>query len=144
MFGLAAKSRTVRIETRARNVITRQVRDVDGAVPMSARIVPGPVAIRPLRAPTQRFLTAARAAGVRARLSRDAGTYLCNYLCWRASEAAAQAEGPRLVAFIHVPRVREAHTLRSRPKHAPITRGDLAHAGEVILLAALQATRGPR
>jgi pyroglutamyl-peptidase len=144
MFGLAARSRSVRIETRARNVIMRQVKDVNGAIPVSARIVSGPVAIRPLRSPAGRFLAAARAAGVRARLSRDAGTYLCNYLCWRASEAAAQASGPRLVAFIHVPKVREAHRLRSRHTHAPITGANLAHAGEVILLAALETARGLR
>jgi pyroglutamyl-peptidase len=141
MFGLAAKSRSVRIETRARNVIARQVADVGGAVPVTATIAPAAVATLPLRVPARRFLAAARSAGVPARLSRDAGTYLCNYLCWRASEAAAQARGPRLVAFVHVPKVRAGHALRSRRKVPPITHGDLTHAGEVILLAALQAAR---
>ena len=50
-------------------------------------------------------LAAARAARVPAVLSRDAGRYLCNYLCWRAAEATRRKGGPRLAAFVHVPKV---------------------------------------
>jgi pyroglutamyl-peptidase len=78
------------------------------------------------------LLAAARATGIPARLSRDAGRYLCNYLCWRAGEAAAKAQpgsGPRIVTFVHVPPVRA-------------TRIDtLVRAGEAIVLAALAAAR---
>jgi pyroglutamyl-peptidase len=144
MFGLAARSRSVRIETRARNVITRQVADVVGRRPAAATIAAGAVATRALPVPARRLLAAARTAGVPAVLSRDAGSYLCNYLCWRASEAAAQARSPRLVAFVHVPKVREAHALRSRNTHPPLTFGDLVCAGERVTLAALAAARGLR
>ena len=54
--------------------------------------------------PAQPLLAAAKAARVTAVLSRDAGRYLCNYLCWRASEAVTGG-GPRLTAFVHVPPV---------------------------------------
>ena len=53
--------------------------------------------------PARRLLAAVRAARVPATLSRDAGRYLCNYLCWRATEAARKTGGPRLAAFVHVP-----------------------------------------
>ena len=52
---------------------------------------------------TARLLRAALATGVDVRSSRDAGRYLCNYLCWRGIEAARRPDGPRLAAFIHVP-----------------------------------------
>src|SRR5262245_53051046 len=84
MFGLAGRTKHVRIETRARNVLTRVVPDADGQIPLTAAIVPGAPMALSLRAPTHRLLMAARATGVPAALSHDAGSYLCNYLCWRA------------------------------------------------------------
>ena len=49
--------------------------------------------------------TAARrvGTGIDARASRDAGSYLCNYLSWRAIEAVGADDGPRLAAFVHIP-----------------------------------------
>src|SRR5262249_25271926 len=93
MFGLANRTKHVRIETWARNARTR-----------TTMIVPEPPARLPLRLPAQRLRRAAQAAGVPATLSHDAGRYLCNYLCWRAAETARNG-GPRLAAFIHVPLV---------------------------------------
>jgi pyroglutamyl-peptidase len=119
MFGLASRTKHVRVETRARNALTRLVPDADGQVPVAASIVPGAPTTVPLRAPAWRLVLAAR------------GRYLCNYLCWRAAEAA-RAGGPRLVAFIHVP------SLRRIPVHRPaLTLEDLAQAGEAILRTAL-------
>jgi len=135
MFGLAVRSKFLRIETRARNVLSRIVPDAAGRLPSAAMIAPKAPAALTLRAPAQRLLAAARASGVPSRLSRDAGRYLCNYLCWRASEAAAKAgpgRGPRVVAFVHVPPVR----------HAPLS--DLVRAGEAVVLAALAAARAQR
>ena len=37
---------------------------------------------------TAKLLRAALGTGIDARASRDAGSYLCNYLSWRAIEAA--------------------------------------------------------
>jgi pyroglutamyl-peptidase len=73
---------------------------------------------------TRRLLRAAQACGVEAKLSRDAGSYLCNYLCWRALEAAHAGNGPRLTAFVHVPPVAPG----------PATAVGLAKAGEALLL----------
>ena len=103
MFGLATRATQVRIEMRARNAITRRF-------PMSADesrspppFVPGRPRPLPLRTPAQRLLSAARATGVPVALSRDAGRYLCNYLCWRAAEAAGAA------------RLGSSHSCMSRP-----------------------------
>jgi len=90
-----------------------------------------------LRGPAQRFLTAARATGVRVALSRDAGRYLCNYLCWRAAEAAGIG-APSLVAFVHVPAVRRASSQSPRDL---LTLDELIEAGEAIVRAAVAAAR---
>jgi pyroglutamyl-peptidase len=101
MFGLASRARTLRIETLARNSLGR-LPDVSGHVPPARAIVPRGPKTRALPTPAQALLAAARAADVPVRLSRNAGTYLCNYLCWRAAEIAG-SNGPATVAFVHVP-----------------------------------------
>lgn len=141
MFGLAAGSRCLRIETRARNAISALTRDAEGRLSFASSIVAGePRALR-FDTPVHRLALAARTARVPALLSRDAGRYLCNYLCWRAIEAAAKPGGPRLAAFIHVPNPRYAAlqcNLRRRPLPglAELTRG-----GQAILLMIVAAGR---
>ena len=140
MFGLAGRTRHVRIETRARNAISRVVPDAAGRRPRAGTIVAGAPATRAMRAPAQRLLKAARSAGVKAALSHDAGRYLCNYLCWRASEAAGQPNGPKVAAFVHVPKVRPARGAR----RARLTFDQLVRAGEAIVLAAIAGARTAR
>jgi pyroglutamyl-peptidase len=137
MFGLATRTKHIRIETRARNVLTRLVPDADGQIPATAAIVPGAPMALSLRAPAQRLLMAALASGVPAALSHDAGHYLCNYLCWRAAEAA-RAGVLRLAAFIHVPGLRRAQVKLRGPA---LTFDDLTRAGEAIVRTALAAAR---
>jgi pyroglutamyl-peptidase len=49
------------------------------------------------------LLRAAKSGGLPARLSVNAGDYLCNYLYWHALAAAGKRGGPQKAAFIHVP-----------------------------------------
>ncbi len=136
MFGLAGRTSHVRIETRARNALTRRLPDVGRYVPVAATIAPDAPAALPLRVPAQRLLLAAKAAGVPAALSRDAGRYLCNYLCWRAAEAGRHNGAPRLIAFVHVPVVRRGQIRASR-RRSSLTMDDLVRAGEAIVRAAI-------
>jgi pyroglutamyl-peptidase len=139
MFGLAQRTQHVRIETLARNTLSRALADVAGILPTANAIVAdGPTALA-LPAPAQRLLAAARTAGARAALSRNAGGYLCNYLCWRASESATSAGGPQVATFVHVPLVRPLTTVT--PGATPRTLGDLVQAGEAIVEAATMAAR---
>ena len=117
MFGLATRAKRVRIETRARNALAL-LPDVKGATVHRTKIAPGETAALSMPMPAIRLLNAARTARVPAVRSRDAGRYLCNYLCWRAAEAAAAKDGPRLAAFVHVPPVP-----RTRARAGPIKRG---------------------
>ena len=140
MFGLAGRTKHLRIETRARNALTRLLPDAAGYVPAAATILPEAPSTLPLRVPAQRLLMAARSAGVPAAVSRDAGRYLCNYLCWRATEAACNG-GPRIAAFVHVPIVRRTDVHRG--PHRRLTLDELVAAGEAIVRAALAAARRP-
>jgi pyroglutamyl-peptidase len=137
MFGLATRSRRIRIETRARNARNLVTPDADGQLPPSERIAGGAPEFLPLCAPSRHLAEAARAAGVAAATSRDAGNYLCNYLCWRAGEAARQDGGPRIVTFVHVPPVTGAGKKSPHSCKESFTMESLLNAGTEIVLAAL-------
>ena len=140
MFGLAGRSRHLRVETRARNSFARMLARRRRTFPRHARpsILRAPPALS-LRAPAQRLLMAARATGVPAELSRDAGRYLCNYLCWRAVRLGCRLGAPRLVAFVHVPGV--PRTQGPQQRRSKLTLDDLVRAGEAIVRATVVATR---
>jgi pyroglutamyl-peptidase len=114
MFGLAARSKNMRIEILARNALSR-FPDAERVSPAARRIVRGAAPMK-ARAPIRRMLRAARQSQKTSTLSRNAGGYLCNYLYWRALEAAALPGGPALVAFVHVPSTLRPGT-RPSPRH---------------------------
>ncbi|HSP50158.1 MAG TPA: pyroglutamyl-peptidase I [Pseudolabrys sp.] len=140
MFGLAPRAKTIRIETRARNAVSL-LPDVGGvALHRHASAAGGPTALA-MPAPARRLLAAVGATRVPATLSRDAGCYLCNYLCWRPTEAAGKKGGPQVAAFIHVPKVRRGPVPRARGKNRPLAPADLARAGGAILAAIAVSAR---
>jgi pyroglutamyl-peptidase len=160
MFGVATRSHRVRIEQRARNRIA-MFPDASGHRPAMRTIAPHRDAQRnPL--PAARLVKAARTAGVAAAPSRNAGAYLCNYVYWRALEAAAQPDGPGQVIFIHVPPVglkelpkklfkrprrRLARKLPSRRRtRKPRAPGldDLVRVGEAVVLAMMSLAAARR
>jgi len=140
MFGLAPRAAIVRIETRARNAVSL-LPDASGIALRRLTIAAGGPAALAMPAPARRLLAAVRATRVPATLSRDAGRYLCNYLCWRAAEAASKRGEPRVAAFIHVPKVRRGPVPRARVKNRPLASADLARAGGAILAAIAVSAR---
>jgi pyroglutamyl-peptidase len=140
MFGLGPRAKTIRIETRARNAVSL-LPDAGGIALRRLTIAAGGPASLAMPAPARRLLAAVRAAGVPATLSRDAGRYLCNYLCWRATEAAGKKGGPQVAAFIHVPKVRRGPVPRARVKKRLLALADLTRAGGAILAAIAVSAR---
>jgi pyroglutamyl-peptidase len=137
MFGLAARTPFLRIETRARNAITTIWPDADGTRVRKGSIAPGTDALT-FGPHTAKLLRAALATGIEARASRDAGSYLCNYLCWRAIEATGREDGPHFAAFIHVPLLARDGTARIP---GGITLEALVDAGEAMLGEMVKLTR---
>jgi len=136
MFGVAGRTRQVRIETQARNRRSTLLPDAAQTRMGSGVIERGKPSTRGMQADAARLLAAARRAGIPARLSHDAGRYLCNYLYWQALAATTD---PCRTAFVHVPKVRRHPRPRpiSRKRRPPVSFGDLVRAGEALMLAML-------
>jgi pyroglutamyl-peptidase len=140
MFGLASRTPYLRIETRARNAVTMLWPDADHASVRKGSIVDDADA-KMFGPHTAKLLRAAIGTSIDARASRDAGSYLCNYLSWRAIEATYADNGPRLAAFVHVPPIArdDASQRRGTPRRATLE--DLVDAGEAMLLEMVKLTR---
>ena len=156
MFGLAARTPYVRIETRARNAVTTIWPDAE-----HARLRKGSIAREAdamMFGPhTAKLLRAALGSGIDARASRNAGSYLCNYLSWRAIEAtrhdpekwepvcgkdhAQTSTGPRLAAFVHVPLLARDGISERKGNGRPIRLEELVDAGEAVLMEMVKLTR---
>ena len=94
MFGLADRTAHVRIETRARNAVTTTVARRRPRPGRKGSIARGADAMM-FGPHTAKLLRAALSTGIDARASRDAGSYLCNYLSWRAIEATRSGQSAR-------------------------------------------------
>jgi pyroglutamyl-peptidase len=140
MFGLASRTQFMRVETRARNAVTMLWPDAEQAC-LRKRSIDGSAQSRMFGPHTAKLLRAAVGTGADTRASRDAGSYLCNYLSWRAIESTSSAYGPALAAFVHIPLLpRQAHGQHRRPAHR-ITLEELVDAGEAMLLELIRLTR---
>jgi pyroglutamyl-peptidase len=141
MFGLATRTRHVRVETQASNAVAMLLPDAHGGRSGTASIAPGKACRLRGNAPFRHLAAAGRECGVDVRLSRDAGRYLCNYLYWRALEAADAARKPPLVQFIHIPLARRKTQPRARGKRRRPTLDALTRAAEAMLIALLADAR---
>jgi pyroglutamyl-peptidase len=140
MFGLASRTPHVRIETRARNAVTMLWPDAEHMRVRKGSITAGADALM-FGPHTAKLLRVALGTGVDARPSRDAGSYLCNYLSWRAIEATDKDNGPALTAFVHIPPLaRDGAPQRKGAEHR-ITLDELVDAGEAMVLEMVRLTR---
>jgi pyroglutamyl-peptidase len=137
IFGLAARRRQLCIETRARNAVSLLFADAGKHRPARGIIAPAAPPSRRGNAPFAALLRTVGAAGFPARLSRDAGRYLCNYAYW---QALGRIRGKRpLVQFVHVPLVRLAP--RRPGKRRMPSLASLTDAAEAVLIALIAASR---
>jgi pyroglutamyl-peptidase len=140
MFGLADRTAHVRIEIRARNAITTLFPDADRNRAQKASISDGADA-QMFGPHTAKLLRAAVGTGIDAQASRDAGSYLCNYLSWRAIEATCADDGPALAAFVHIPLLARGGQSRRKGAARRVTPEQLVDAGEAMLLEMVRLTR---
>jgi pyroglutamyl-peptidase len=139
MFGLASRTGYVRIETRARNAVTMLWPDAAQTRARKGSIA-GSADAQGFGPHTAKLLRAAKGTGLDARASRDAGSYLCNYLSWRAIEAVKADDGPRLAAFVHIPPLARGGAVR-RKGYPRITLEELVDASEAMLLEMVRLAR---
>lgn len=140
MFGVATRTKWLRIETRAHDRRTLLWPDATGArrsahrnsSPDGTPCIAGSrkTGAKSAGSFSARLVTSARNSGIDARLSHDAGSYLCNELFWQALNHPHARSGAMLAAFVHIP-------LSSRQHGAKIRK-----AGAAILLRLVIEHRG--
>jgi pyroglutamyl-peptidase len=129
LCGLAGGADRLRVETRAVNAVSRVHPDAARVIPREHVVRRGAPRELFVNAPVRRLLAAARDAGVPARLSRDAGRYVCNASLFHCLDTARAKQNPPLVTFIHIPqppsRAKRASSTQRPPMHA-LVRGGIA------------------
>jgi pyroglutamyl-peptidase len=139
MFGVAGRRRHISIETQARNAVSLLFPDAGGYRPPHGVIALRGPAARRGNAPWASLAGATRGCAAPARLSRDAGRYLCNYLYWRALE---HARGNRpLTQFVHIPLVGSKPRPKQSAKKPSPTLAELLETAEALLIALIAASR---
>lgn len=142
LLGVAPRRREVCVERQAANRVSRLFPDASGAVGRQLALAPGRPLRLPSRAPLGTLLRHLRAAGVPARMSRDAGRYLCNAAYFTALDDAGPDRPP--VAFIHVPMPRGDRPGDRRPSLLGMTQALTEAALALSPRGAAPPRRGPR
>jgi pyroglutamyl-peptidase len=136
MLGVAARRKCVCIEKQAINRVSRLFPDAHGQTPQMQALEANADAQRCTRAPKQQMLLALRGRNIPARISHDAGRYLCNATYFAAlGEARKSNNNAPHVIFIHVPMPKQAcrHLGRDRrPSLQALTQGLIAAARELL------------
>jgi pyroglutamyl-peptidase len=130
-FGLNGGAEAIAVETLARRRCSPDKPDVAGYAPPSGQARrSGPDILR-ATLPAPRVARALEAAGFPARLSDDAGDYVCNATLYRSLLVAPRG---RMVGFVHVP----AEGTNG------VTAAGLHGAARIVLAEAVAAWRAPR
>jgi pyroglutamyl-peptidase len=101
-FGLSAKATGITLESTARNRVATERADYSGVCSASGVVAARGPEVYPTGLPLREISVALRNKGIAIDRSDDAGDYLCNLLFYHLMEFA-EAGGPRIAGFIHVP-----------------------------------------
>jgi len=136
-FGLAGGRKNVTVETRARNRVSRLHADTGGCRPAAYSLVAeGPASPR-VQIPTAQIVAQLRRAGITARLSQDAGNYVCNAALYHSVTASHRLP----VGFIHIPWPKRSGRPNSRRSDPRPNFAALTKAAEIALLNVARAAR---
>lgn len=128
MFGIAARRKHVSIETQARNRASRTQRDQGGQLPKNAALDTGPPILKG-RAPMMVLRDGFRRNRLPARLSGNAGPYLCN-AAYRFALRHTHRDVP--VVFVHIPHVQRRGDRRGLA-FAPLLKSASEAARQLVL-----------
>jgi len=138
-FGVSAEAKGFVIETRAQNKTGRA--DAAGEMPLAEAIEPfGPVELA-TQLPAGRLCARLGRIGLTSRLSRDAGTYLCNAVFYRSVLTQTELGSGGRSGFVHLPvAVENAPRGRRRPgsnRVAVLDFDDAVRGGAELVAACL-------
>ena len=117
-IGVAGRRRHVSVESLARNAQTVLRQDATRQRAATRAIVKGAPALLASTFPSPAIAAAARRHGIDARVTKDAGDYVCNQTLFLSLLMARAAGAMHLTGFIHIPRPRgrgREDGLRKRP-----------------------------
>jgi pyroglutamyl-peptidase len=134
MFGVAARTTHLRIETRARNYAGQFYPDAEGRKAPQTLILHAPNFLR-VNAPVETLAAAVRATGIAARTSTDAGRYICNAALFTALDTVARMPKKPPTVFVHIPMPKRC----GRAPDPRPTAAQLRRAGEAIVIALARA-----
>jgi pyroglutamyl-peptidase len=106
-LGLCPNEAVIRLERVAINLADFDIPDNDGAVLIDAPLDAGAAAARFATLPLRKVQQALLQAGIPARLSNSAGTYLCNKALYRFLATLEQRGTAVPCGFIHLPHLPE-------------------------------------
>ncbi len=101
-FGISGRATRLTLETRGLNW-RRESEDAAGVEVKKGRLVVGGPGHIPARLPLANIVGRLRRRGIAARVSRDAGGYLCNALLYHGLLQAPHVDGLQQIGFVHIP-----------------------------------------
>ncbi len=101
-FGVSSRATGFEIETRGRNHCSLS-EDAAGRLPRGPCLTPGGPEFLSATWPAAQIVARLRRRGLPAKLSRDAGGYLCNALLYRSLETARNMGVGMRSGFVHLP-----------------------------------------
>jgi pyroglutamyl-peptidase len=131
MTGQAARRAAVGVERFARNWDDAAMPDNRGVMRSAVKIVGGAPDRLEAQGPIDAITNAIRAAGIRARVSRNAGAFVCNHLYFAALQYLRGRKPATPAVFLHLPATPE-----QTPPRARATRLSTADAANALRAAA--------
>ena len=122
-IGQAGGQDAITPERVAINIMDATIADNAGVIPADAPIVPDAPAAYFSTLPVKAMVAAINAAGIPAKLSNTAGTFVCNQLLYRCLHHAALIMPACRCGFIHVPYIPEQTTDKPSMKLEDIVKG---------------------
>ena len=143
-FGVSEKATGLVVETMARNVCAATP-DANDCLPRESCIDRNGAPCLEVSLPTRRIVSRLEACAVPARLSADAGNYICNALLYRSLQLAENAKAPAMAGFIHIPSAISGAPVAYRSASKPALTWDQAIAGglEAVCTAIAALPRRP-
>jgi pyroglutamyl-peptidase len=126
MTGQAARRAMVCVERFARNLDDAAAPDNLGVLRKAVRISEAAPERLEAAAPVRAIADAIRAAGIPARVSRNAGGFVCNHLYFGALRYLGALGGPTRAVFLHLPATPEQTAPAARTRR--LTAADAAKA----------------
>jgi pyroglutamyl-peptidase len=132
LLGVARAETCIRVEQQARLGLSGHGPDVDGKVPVTAAGAQGTPAVYSATFGVEGMVKRLAGAGFAARLSEDAGGYVCNYTYYSALRTIRQAGLSTRCLFLHVPPDEETFS-------EPPAQGGMPLAQQVVAVQAVLA-----